>query len=81
MLVINDSWGSGWKAYVDDVEQPVLRANYAFRGVVLSEGEHRVVLRYRPSALLISLVISGGTFLFLMILGAYAAIRAMRQLN
>ena len=81
MLVINDSWGSGWKAYVDDVEQPVLRANYAFRGVVLPEGEHRVVLRYRPSALLIGLVISGGTFLFLMILGAYAAIRAMRQLN
>jgi hypothetical protein len=79
MLVINDSWGPGWKAYVDDVEQPVLRANYAFRGVVLPEGEHRVVLLYRPSAFFIGLIISAGTLLSLMILGAKVALRAVRR--
>lgn len=80
MLVVNDSWGPGWKAYVDDVEQPVLRANYAFRGVVLPEGEHRVVLLYRPAAVFIGLIISAGTLLFLIILGATVALRAVRQL-
>src|SRR5207249_4816314 len=55
MLVLNDSWDSGWKAYVDGVKQPAFRVNYAFRGVVVPEGNHTVEFLYRPTFLLVGL--------------------------
>lgn len=67
MLVFNDSWAPGWKAYVDGIQQPVLRANYTFRGVILQEGQHRVVFLYRPPVLLVGLAVSGVTLLLLVI--------------
>lgn len=74
MLVLNDSWDSGWKAHVDGVEQPVLRVNYAFRGVVVPEGKHRVVFLYRPPLLLLGLSISAVTMLLLVIVCAWISI-------
>jgi len=67
MLVLNDSWAPGWKAYVDGISQPVLRTNYAFRGVILPEGQHRVVFLYRPVLLLVGLGVSGMTMLLLIV--------------
>ena len=48
LLVLNDSFAPGWRAYVDGSEAPVIRANYAFRGVPVPEGVHTVVFLYRP---------------------------------
>jgi hypothetical protein len=48
LLVLTDSWYPGWEALVDGTPTPVLRSNVAFRGVVLSKGDHEVVFRYRP---------------------------------
>lgn len=79
MMVLNDSWGAGWKAYVDGVEQPVMRVNYAFRGVVAPEGRHRVMFRYRPPALLAGLWISGGTLLLVVVLYGTVGLRAVRK--
>jgi hypothetical protein len=79
MMVLNDSWGAGWRAYVDGVEQPVLRVNYAFRGVVAPEGRHRVVFQYKPPALLAGLWISGGTLLLLVVLCSIVGLRAVRR--
>jgi hypothetical protein len=67
MLVLNDSWDPGWKAYVDGQEQPVLRVNYAFRGVVVSEGKHRINFSYRPRPLLIGIAISSVSFALLIV--------------
>jgi hypothetical protein len=67
MLVLNDSWDSGWKAKVDGVEQSVLRVNYAFRGVVVPAGKHTVAFVYRPPLVLIGLVVSGVTFILLVV--------------
>lgn len=79
MLVLNDSWGAGWRAYVDGVEQPVLRVNYAFRGVVAPQGKHRVVFQYRPSALFAGLWISVGTLLLVLIMYATVGLRSARR--
>jgi len=79
MLVLDDSWGPGWKAYVDGGEQPVFRVNYAFRGVVVPEGKHQVVFRYRPAALIAGLWISGATLLLLVISSATAGLRSARR--
>ncbi len=39
-------YDSGWKAYVDGKEQPILRANSGFMAVELQAGGHTVELRY-----------------------------------
>jgi len=80
MLVLNDSWDSGWKADVDGVQQPVLRVNYAFRGVVMPEGKHHVTFSYRPTALLIGLAISSGTLALLMVWFTCIGLRVLRRL-
>jgi hypothetical protein len=50
LLVVADSWFPGWEAYEHDVALPILRVNYAFRGVVVGKGAHRIDFRYRPRA-------------------------------
>jgi uncharacterized membrane protein YfhO len=57
-LVLSDCYYPGWKAYVDGKESKVLRANYAFRAVKVSEGKHRVEFFYRPASLKIGLWVS-----------------------
>ena len=79
MMVLNDSWDRGWKARVDGVEQPVLKVNYAFRGVVVPEGKHRITFLYRPTLLLIGVGISGVTTFLLMIVCGWAVLRRVRQ--
>ncbi len=49
VLVVADAWYPGWSVTVDGEPAELLRANYAFRGVVLPEGEHEVVFTFRPS--------------------------------
>ena len=78
MLVLNDSWDAGWTAYVDGAKQPVLRANYAFRGVVVPEGEHTVVLSYRPRAFLIGLAFSAVSLCALLIVFLVIGARALK---
>ena len=79
MLVLNDSWDQGWKVIVDGVERPVLRVIYGFRGVVVSEGAHRVVFLYRPTLLLVVMAISGGTLLLLLIACVWLGIFWLRR--
>lgn len=49
VLVLHDVYYPGWKAYTQDRELPILRANYVFRAVALSAGTHRVEFRYEPA--------------------------------
>jgi hypothetical protein len=46
-LVFSEVWYPGWRAWVDGVEAPIYRANFAFRAVYLpSAGEHVVAMRF-----------------------------------
>jgi hypothetical protein len=47
-LVISDAWNPNWRATVDGEPEPLFRANYAFRGLPVGQGEHRVRLWYSP---------------------------------
>jgi hypothetical protein len=51
ILVLLDAWEKGWRASVDGAEEPVRRADGAFRAVRLEAGEHRVEFRYVPPGL------------------------------
>jgi hypothetical protein len=51
-LVVLQTHDTGWRAFVDDVPAPLLRANVLFQGVVVPAGRHVVRLMYRPPAVL-----------------------------
>lgn len=71
LLVVADNWYPAWRATVDGVEVPVLRANYTLRAVPVGPGRHDVVLWYDGGVLGAGLISSG---LGLAALAAAAAI-------
>jgi len=56
--VVSVTYYPGWRAWVDDRPTGVIRADYAFQGVPVGPGRHRVVLRYRPPVFFASFLIS-----------------------
>lgn len=48
LVVLGDSFDPFWVARVDGVPQPIVRTNYAFRGVRVGSGSHRIEFVYRP---------------------------------
>lgn len=51
IAVLTDLWYPGWAATVDGVEQPILRVDGLFRGVLLDPGVHDVLYTYTPTRL------------------------------
>ncbi len=62
-LVTRDSHARGWRAWVDGLEVPVLRAQGKHRAVPVPTGEHAVVLRYRPPGLWTGAGVAGPSLL------------------
>jgi len=61
ILYISDVFDYGWQAAVDGMATRVLKANYAFRAVVIPPGTHTVVFSYQPESFLwgIRLMVTG----------------------
>jgi hypothetical protein len=78
-LVLSEVWYPGWRASVDGALAPVLRANYAFRAVRLTPGEHRVELTFAPRSWTLGLAISGLTLLALIAWGMRQSIELRRS--
>lgn len=58
ILVLTDAYYPGWQASIDGKPATILRANYMFRAVALTEGEHIVEFSYQPDSLRTGLYIS-----------------------
>lgn len=71
ILIVNDAYYPGWKAYVDNKPSEVLITNYAFKGVYLPGGEHVVEFIFDPSSFHWGLSISVITVLILLSLGIF----------
>jgi hypothetical protein len=56
--VVSVSSYPGWRAWVDDRRTELVRADYAFQGLPVGPGRHRVVLRYEPPAFWASFFVS-----------------------
>jgi hypothetical protein len=50
-LVLSDAWSPGWTASVDGASVGILRANMAFRAVLVPPGKHTVQFRFWPPGL------------------------------
>lgn len=59
LLFLSDTYYPGWKAFVDNNQVPIYRANYAFRAIALSSGQHTIVFTYNPISFKIGLGIMG----------------------
>ncbi|MBI3282796.1 YfhO family protein [Candidatus Curtissbacteria bacterium] len=58
ILFLSDNWYPGWKATVDGDETEIWRANYTFRAVSLTPGEHQVRFYYDSWVFKVGLIIS-----------------------
>jgi len=50
LLLLTDNYYPGWKAKVDGKEREIMRADYSFRAVVITSGEHMVEFYYDPAS-------------------------------
>ncbi len=67
LLFLSDMYFPGWVAYVDEKPVKILRADYAFRAVEISKGNHMVRFAYRPLIFYLGLWISIISFIILLI--------------
>ena len=58
-LFISIPYSSGWRASVNGVATPILRANIGFMAIELPAGEHEIVFSYRTPGLTAGLLVSG----------------------
>jgi hypothetical protein len=63
----------GWNAYIDDEPAPVIKTNYALRGLMLPAGKHNIVFRFEPAAYRIGNMISLIATLILYAITLFAA--------
>ncbi len=64
ILVFSDIFMPGWRVYIDGEIDNIFLANYAFRGVLIPEGEHIIVFKYKPVSYSIGMVLSFLGFIF-----------------
>ena len=62
-LVLLDAMYPDWRAWVDDGEVWIMRANVAFRAVPVQAGDHVVRFKYEPWSVGIGLIVSGAALL------------------
>ena len=50
LFFISDTYFPGWHARVDGKETKIIRADYAFQGLWLTQGTHTIELNYDPAS-------------------------------
>lgn len=51
LVVFADLWDTGWHAYLNGKEAPILRTDHAIRGVVAPSGTVNLEFRYEPASM------------------------------
>jgi hypothetical protein len=77
VLVISEVFYPGWVASLNGQSAPLLRANYLFRAVHVSPGEHIVRLRFEPGSWYIGRAVSAITWLALALLVSWPVLWPM----
>ncbi len=54
-----DTYFPGWKAFIDEQETAIYRADYNFRAVAVPAGHSTVHFQYRPLSFRIGLALAG----------------------
>ncbi|GAA4318112.1 YfhO family protein [Compostibacter hankyongensis] len=72
---------AGWKAFIDGKETPILRVNYALRGLKIPAGKHQIEFRFHPDTFFTGQKIAGfsSVLLILLVIGGLVAEGVRRQ--
>jgi membrane protein YfhO len=79
LLTISRTYHPSWQAEIDGVPAPILRANHALMAVPLTQGDHRVVLRYRPRIVHLAAGITATTWAIVLLVTAIGLGLGLRQ--
>jgi hypothetical protein len=74
-FVINEAYFPGWKASVDGRPMPIYRVDGWLRGFPITQGQHRVHLRFGPTDWLVSATIAVGIWLIMVAIVVRAGFR------
>lgn len=58
LLFLSETYFPGWKAYVDGKQVPIMRADYAFKSIVIPKGNHTVKFNYDPISFKIGVIVT-----------------------
>jgi hypothetical protein len=75
LLILADTYDSGWRLTVDSAEAPILRANRMMRAAALGAGRHHLVFRYAPRSFRAGVVLSLATLAALALVGCASRTR------
>jgi uncharacterized membrane protein YfhO len=78
LLFMSEAYYPGWRAYVDENSEEILRANYAFRAIAVAPGTHRVKVVMEPLSFKIGLAVSLVTIVALLAGWVFWTIRKHR---
>ena len=78
-LLLNEISYPGWNAYLDGKQVRVWRANYLFRAIEVSPGEHDVEFRFEPDSLKLGLALSLSTLVILLTAMAVLRFKSQQQ--
>jgi uncharacterized membrane protein YfhO len=78
LVVLADRWDSGWRAYVNDAEAPIIRVNHAIRGVLVDSGTSTIRFVYSPPGFLLGLAITAAGGICLLIWACVLIFRIRR---
>jgi hypothetical protein len=78
-LLQREAWYPGWRARVDGVETPVVRADVLFRAVALAPGEHDVEIFFDSSTFKRGVLVSLGGLVVVILLLSWRWLPIMRM--
>ena len=81
LVVLADRWDSGWRAYVNDAEVPIMRVNHAVRGVLVGPGTSTIRFVYLPAGFFLGLAITAAGGICLLTWAWVIISRGRRALN
>jgi hypothetical protein len=81
LLVLNERYDPGWRAYCDGRAARLLPADTVLMGTPLPGGEHRIELVYRPTSFLIGRTLSLASLALCVVLLAVGIVRARRTMD
>ena len=69
LVVFSEIWYTkGWKAFINGVEQPLIRANYALRALKVPAGQSEIEMRFEPKVWVVGEKVSFVASLLLLLL-------------
>jgi hypothetical protein len=79
VLVVSEAFAPHWQATLDGKPVPILRTNYLFRGILVTAGEHRIEMVYRPRGLLAACLIYAVTVAVLLLISGWLFVCYVRR--